>query len=120
MRLSIFCPFLTMLAMLSVQAQDTNRTFPIDLPTALRLANAQNVDVQIARTRIEEARANRDSAVERFFPWLGVGAGYRRHEGRIQDVAGEIFDAEKQSYNAGGTLTAQLELGDAIYQSLAA
>jgi outer membrane protein TolC len=120
MRLSILCQSMMALAMLSVQAQVTNRTFPIDLPTALRLADAQNVDVQIARARIAEARANKDSALEKFFPWLGVGAGYRRHEGRIQDVAGDVFDADKQSYNAGGTFTAQLELGDAIYQSLAA
>ena len=120
MRLLILCQLTMALAMLSARAQETNRTFPIDLPTALRLADAQNVDVQIARARIAEARANRDSALEKFFPWLGVGAGYRRHEGRIQDVAGDVFDADKQSYNVGGTFTAQLELGDAIYQSLAA
>ena len=94
MRLLILCQLTMALAMLSARAQETNRTFPIDLPTALRLADAQNVDVQIARARIAEARANRDSALEKFFPWLGVGAGYRRHEGRIQDVAGDVFDGD--------------------------
>lgn len=95
-------------------------TFAIDLPTALRLANAQNLDIQIARSRLTEARANHDSALEKFFPWLSPGAGYRRHDGRIQDVGGTIFDADKQSYNLGGTFTAQLDLGDAIYEKLAA
>ncbi len=104
----------------SVSAQTTNQTHPIDLPTALRLANARNIDIQIARSRLAEARANRDTALEKFFPWLSPGVGYRRHEGRIQDVGGPIFDADKQSYNVGGTFTAQLDLGDAIYQSLAA
>ena len=104
----------------AARAQETNRTFPIDLPMALRLANARNLDIQIARSRLAEARANRDSAVEKFFPWLSPGAAYRRHEGRIQDVSGTIFDTDKQSYTLGGTLTAQLDLGDAIYQSLAA
>src|SRR5882762_8843821 len=109
-----------LLTVLPLHAQETNRTFPIDLATALRLANAQNLDIQIARSRLAEARANRDTALEKFFPWLSPGVGYRRHEGRIQDVAGTIFDADKQSYNVGGTFTAQLDLGDAIYQSLAA
>jgi len=104
---------------LTVHAQSTISS-PIDLPTALRLANARNLDIQIARSRLAEARANRDSALEKFFPWLSPGAGYRRHEGRIQDVNGTIFDADKQSYNVGGIFTAQLDLGDAIYQSLAA
>src|SRR6266481_4835511 len=103
-----------------IHAQDTNRTFPIDLPTALRLANARNLDIQIARSRVAEARANRDTALERFFPWLSPGAGYRRHDGRIQETDGIVFDTDKQSYNVGGTFTAQLDLGDAIYQTLAA
>src|SRR5438552_8567684 len=99
---------------------NTNTVFPIDLPTVLRLANAQNLDIQIARERLEEARANHESAVELLFPWVSPGAVYRRHENRIQDVVGNILDADKQSYSVGGTLTAQLDLGDAVYKSLAA
>lgn len=91
----------------------------IDLPTALRLANAQNLDIQIARERLNEARANRDTATEQFLPWLSPGAAYRRHEGRIQAVDGTMLDANKQAYDVGGALTAQLDLGDAIYRSLA-
>jgi outer membrane protein TolC len=94
--------------------------YSIDLPTVLRLAGAQNLDVQIARERLTEARANHESAVAQFFPWLSPGATYRRHENRIQAVDGSIFDADKQSYTIGGALTAQMELGDAIYKSLAA
>src|SRR5438093_3100871 len=94
--------------------------FLIDLPTALRLAGAQNLDVQIARERLAEAKANHESAVAQFVPWLSPGAAYRRHENRIQAVDGSIFDADKQSYSVGGSLTAQMDLGDAIYKSLAA
>jgi outer membrane protein TolC len=92
----------------------------IDLTTVLRLANAQNLDIQIARERLNEAKANRDSATWGFFPWLSPGAGFRRHEGRIQAVEGRVFDADKQSYNVGGTITAQVDLGDAVYKRLAA
>ena len=42
----------------------------IDLPTALRLAGANNLDVQIAREKVNEARAVSDSARARFFPWI--------------------------------------------------
>ncbi len=51
----------------------TNNVYPIDLPTALRLANAQNLDIQIARERLKEAKANHESAVEQFFPWISPG-----------------------------------------------
>ncbi|PYM16672.1 MAG: hypothetical protein DME18_00935 [Verrucomicrobia bacterium] len=101
-------------------AQQTNGIYLIDLPTALRLAGAQNLDVQIARERLAEAKANHESAVAQFVPWLSPGAAYRRHENRIQAVDGSIFDADKQSYSVGGSLTAQMDLGDAIYKSLAA
>src|SRR5262249_8794167 len=92
----------------------------IDLPTALRLAGAQNLDVAIARERLAEARAAQESAREQFFPWVSPGAGYRRHDGKIQRVEGPIIDADKQSYNAGATLTAQVDLGDAYFKTLAA
>ncbi len=95
-------------------------THPIDLPTVLQLAGAQNIDVQIARERLAEARANRDIATEQFFPWIAPGVGYRRHDGQLQDITGTVFDASKQSYTLGGTLTAQVDLGDAYYKSLAA
>src|SRR6059036_476764 len=98
----------------------TNNVHPVDLPTVLRLANAQNLDIQIARERLKEAKANHESAVELFFPWISPGAAYRRHENRTQDVVGNIIDADKQSYSVGGALTAQMELGDAVYKSLAA
>src|SRR6266851_3444502 len=104
----------------SSTAANTNKSYAIDLPTVLRLADAQNLDIQIARERLKEAKANQEGATEQFFPWVSPGAAYRRHEGRIQAVDGAIFDAEKQAYAVGGTLTAQMDLGDAIYHSLAA
>jgi len=103
-------------------AQETNRSeHPIDLPTTLRLAGAQNLDVQIARERTKEARAGQDSAVLQFFPWISPGIGYHRRDGEAQAVpSGVISDAHFQSYSPGVSLTAQIPLGDAIYNSLAA
>jgi outer membrane protein TolC len=116
LRFSIYA--LVFLATISLRAQ-TNVS-RIDLPTVLRLANAQNLDVQIAREKLNEAKANYDSAVAQFFPWLSPGISYRRHDNLIQDVSGNIIEVHKQSYAPGATIGAQLELGDAIYNRLVA
>lgn len=103
------------------RAETNGATYPIDLPTALRLAGAQNLDVQIAHQRLGEAEANRVSALEQFFPWLGAGVSYHRRDGLAQAVpAGTISETHFESYAPGGTVTAQVVLGDAIYNSLAA
>lgn len=99
-------------------AQTTNTAQPIDLPTTLRLAGAQNLDVQIARERLVEAKANHASAVANFFPWLAPGISYRQHDGKLQDVQGNIIDVHKHSYEPGAALRMQLDLGDALYKSL--
>lgn len=103
-----------------INAAGNAQPYRIDLPTTLQLVNAQNLDVQIARARLEEARANHSSAMAKFLPWLTAGFNWRRHEGRTQAVDGTLIDADKQSLSFGPTLTAQVDLGDAIYATLAA
>ena len=107
--------------LLSVPAAETNvAAQPIDLATALRLAGAQNLDVAIARERVKEARAQHEQARAQFFPWIAPSIGYRRHDGNIQETSGNILDASRQSYSQGASLTAQVDIGDALYKSLAA
>ena len=103
------------------RGQTTNdAVYPIDLPTTLRLARARNLNIRIARERLNEAQANRQSAAEQFFPWVAPGVSYHRRDGVAQAVpSGVISDAHFQSYSAGATLTAQMALGDAIYNLLA-
>ena len=109
------------LSLVSTHAETTNGAYLIDLPAALRLAGAQNLDVGIARERLAEAQAHRRSAVEQFFPWITAGIGYHRRDGVAQAVpAGTVSDAHFQSYSPGAALTAQMDLGDAVYKSLAA
>ena len=91
----------------------------IDLPTVLRLARAENLDVQIVRERLNEAKANHASALTKFLPWISVGAAFRRHEGRTQAVDGTLLDVDKQSISYGPTVTAQVDIGDAIFSTLA-
>jgi outer membrane protein TolC len=122
LRLAVGATALLELGLCFACAQATNETaHPIDLPSALRLAGARNLDIQIARERLNEAQANRQSAVEQFFPWVAPGLAYHRRDGVAQSVpSGVISDAHFQSYSPGAALTAQMALGDAIYNSLAA
>ncbi|MEY2878558.1 MAG: hypothetical protein RLZZ15_938 [Verrucomicrobiota bacterium] len=94
--------------------------YPIDLATALKLAGAQNLDVALARERVSEAEAAHEQARQKFFPWLAPGIQWRRHDGRLQDVVGNMIDTRKQTLAVGLTVGAQIDLGDAYYQSLAA
>jgi outer membrane protein TolC len=106
---------------LAVQAQAAaDNTYNIDLPTALRLAKADNLDVKLAQERINEAKANHGSAIAKFLPWVAAGVGYRRHEGRTQAVDGTLVDVDKQSTSIGPTITAQIDIGDALFTTLAA
>src|SRR5213596_4166319 len=92
----------------------------IDLPTALRLAGARNIDIQLAREKVAEASAAEESAIERFFPWIAPGVTYRRHDNLIQNTEGLIEEVHKQSYAPGGVVAAQTDIGDAIFKSLEA
>jgi len=92
----------------------------IDLATALRLAGASNIDVQIAQQRLEAAKAASTNAVGQFLPWLSAGASYRGHGDLIQDVVGNIVVADKHSYALGGTGNLQVDVGDALFRTLAA
>jgi len=106
---------------MAAAGQETNAPYPIDLPTTLQLAGAQNLDVQLARERLRETEGERKSASERFFPWIAPGITYHRRDGVAQAVpAGTISDAHFQSYSPGVTLAAQVDIGDALYRSLAA
>ena len=100
------------------QPAAADSTYQIDLATVLRLAGAQNLDVQLARNAVDEAHANYTSAVERFLPSLVPSASYLRHTGRDQRVEGPLLDVSKHSDTAGAYLTAQIPVGDAIFTAL--
>lgn len=91
---------------------------PIDLPTALRLAGANNLDLAIVQQRLLEAKAADDAARLRFFPWLSTGVSYEAHKNAFPAADGTIIDADKQLYNPGASIVAGVDLGNAIYQKL--
>ena len=114
---------------------------PIDLPGALRLAGARDLDVAIARERVAEAVAELQLARSAWLPSLFIGPNWIRHDGAAQVVEGPVRQISKSSLFLGGTiaggngvtgpvpaggpaplgnLTTILRISDAIFQPLAA
>jgi outer membrane protein TolC len=77
--------------------------FPIDLATALRLAGANNLQIALAAERVTEAQNRLERARVMWLPNLNAAIGYNRHDGRIQDTRGDVFDVSRSSvyYGAG-------------------
>jgi outer membrane protein TolC len=98
--------------------EGTGSTFPIDLVTALRLAGARNLDVQLARTAVQDAHASYYSAIERFLPTFVPAASYLHHTGRDQNVNGTLIDVTKHNETAGVTAVAEIPVGEALFQTL--
>lgn len=93
-------------------------TLPIDLATTLRLAGAQNLDVQLAHNAVEQAHAGYASALESFLPSIVPAARYLHHSGRTQAVDGSILDVTKHSEEQNLAVTGQIVIGESVFNSL--
>ncbi len=71
-------------------------TYPIDLATALRLADVSNPTIGAARTMILEALALQLTARTLLLPSLNSGVTYRGHNGVLQRVSGKMIDVSLQ------------------------
>ncbi len=102
---------------------------PIDWESVFALTQSQNTDAAIARARIRQAYAEWQSAQVLWLPSIRAGLNYNKHEGRIQDVAGQNIEASRGAAFGGlgaGAVGAaspaipgvsmQFHLTDAIYQ----
>ena len=113
---TLLCIFLLPLTLLASDAASKRQV--VNLATVMRLAGAENLDIRLANERVAEARALHEAARMQFFPYISPGISFRRHEGNIQTVDGQIIDADKQSLTYGAAVTLQLEIGEAYYKAL--
>jgi outer membrane protein TolC len=108
---------------------ETPGSLAIDLGTALQLTAGQNPQVAFALERIQEAFAQLRAAEVLWVPSLRGGVNYNKHEGRIQDVQGNIIETSRgsiytglgaQAVGAGSPavpgLVVNLHLRDAVFQ----
>jgi len=114
---------------------------PIDLPSALRLAGAGDLDIALARERVCQAVAELDRASVLWLPSLYVGPSWVRHDGQAQIVQGPVQSISKSSLFLGASaasgsgaygpnpaggpaqlsgVSSILRISDAIFEPLAA
>ena len=97
-----------------------NRPYPFDLPTALRLAQAESLDVALAAQRIRIAVAQLDRAKVLWLPTIVWGGDYFRHDGQLQDIVGNVFGTSRSTVMAGAGPIMVFAATDAIFEPLAA
>jgi len=103
-----------------VVADPSDKPFPINLATALQLAHVRPIDIQIATHQIQIADAQFDRARWQWLPTLYLGGDYYRHDGQLQDVAGNILSTSKSGAMLGVGPSMVFSLCDAILAPLAA
>jgi outer membrane protein TolC len=108
-----------------VPAADVDdRPLPINLPTALQLANVRAADVSAAAERIRAAGAALRKAEVLWLPTITLGGDYNHHDGKAQDASGNVIDNSHSGlmFGAGTGIgaAAVLDVDEAIFAPLAA
>jgi outer membrane protein TolC len=85
----------------------------------LQLAGVRPIDIALASERIRFAAAQLDRAQVLWLPTVYLGVDYFRHDGQIQDVAGNVFGTSKSAFMLGAAPFAVFALSDAIFAPLA-
>ena len=109
-------------------SSEASDRMPIDLPTALKLGGANNLQIRYTRERLRQAEAQWDGAKGLWLPTLFWGTGYRKHDGRIQSFHGEIHEVSRNAGYVGlsptnimgGGPISTIDVTNAIYEPLAA
>lgn len=113
-------PSPTMTLPAAASHQPSERPLPINLPTALQLAGASPLDIALASERVQVSAAQLDRANVLWLPTITMGADYFRHDGRLQDIVGNVFPTSRSAVMAGAGPSMVFAMSDAIYSPLAA
>src|ERR1051326_960295 len=98
----------------------TDTPMPIDLRTALQLANSANPVVAAARERVREAYFAYRQTQSAFLPDLTGGPQYNRHDGEIQNALGNVFPTHKWNFFIGGGAALQWDTPNLLFAPLIA
>jgi outer membrane protein TolC len=101
------------------QARETDRQLPINLATALRLADARPLVIAAAQASVQQAAAQFDRARVMWLPNLYAGGSYYLHLGGAQGASGNLYVNSRDALLLGGGVTAVFATADAIYTPLA-
>jgi outer membrane protein TolC len=99
---------------------DGDKPLPINLASALQLANARPWDIRIASDDVQSAAAKLRAANVLWVPSMIGGVDFAHHDGPIQSNDATVTDNSRSSFYAGGAPMAVFGLTDAIFEPLAA
>ena len=97
-----------------------DRALAINLATALQLAGAKPLDIQIAARQVELSARTLDRAKLLWVPNLVIGTDYFAHTGLQQNFAGDSIKQNRNSFAAGAGPNVVFSVSDAVYAPLAA
>ncbi len=99
---------------------ETDRPLPINLATALRLADARPLVIEAARAAIETEYGLYEQARVLWLPSIYLGMDYQRHDAAQQDALNGLpILGTRNQFLVGGGAQAVFALTDAIYAPLA-
>ena len=93
-------------------------TLPVDLPTVIRLVDANSPSVGFARAKVREAQARVAGAEALWLPNLSVGVGYNRFDGQTQNQAGNVFAVSRANLFLSGGPILSVDFAEAVYRPL--
>src|SRR5262249_31882380 len=93
---------------------------PIDLPTTLRLVDANNPTIALAQARVREAYARLSQADALGTQTSPAGPTYPRHDGQWQNSLGNIITTSKSNIFFGGGLQMRFDTADVYFLPLIA
>lgn len=102
------------------KAAESDTPLPINFATALQLAGARPLDVQIAGRQVAVAAAQYDRARLLWVPNLVLGTDYYAHTGPQQNFQGDVVSQNRNSFMAGFGPNVVFSFSDAVYAPLAA
>ncbi len=92
----------------------------VDLPTALRVASAQNVDIQAARQSVEAMAGQYESAIGSAFPAIVPTAMFEHVEGSVRAAEGNLVGVGFNTFEASIAVQWIVNPGRVIYDIIAA
>jgi len=106
--------------LMAPQLSPCDQPLPINLATALRLADARPLMIAAAQASVQVALAQLSEARVLWLPNLYTGLSYFHHDGGGAGNQGDAFINERDQFLAGAGLMAAVSSNDAVFGPLAA
>jgi outer membrane protein TolC len=92
------------------------KELPITLDTVLRLAEAHNARIAVARERLNESVLSNEAAAGCWLPQTYAGVAYYRHEGGIQNEDGTLTHSSTGALYPGLQLRTEFDVREATFR----